>query len=466
MINIGIGIPFGQRGGIVTSFKSRVSADSGTFEAESCLNSSLNNLRSINLLNSASLLLTPNAYKVSKMYSIIPNTGEGDLTFTRASTAMRRNSSGLWESVANNVPRLHYPVDVGCPSWLNEPQRTYSILHNNNLSNAYWIKNQVTITPNSVSSPFQGLLADVIVENANTSQVFGVNTNPRPSGLILTTRYTVAFMAKKITRDWVYFQDFNAFQSPPISAWFNLNTGIVGTVGAGVSNASMTAQGDGWWLCEFEFVATGASGASCDYRIASSTANNTTSYTGTIGQQAIAVIAPMFYAGSKGASPIITAGSAVTRLVDIGTTANKSRITSSNFTLAIKLKSGLNVNTGNPYLGVDDVFFENGVYLRSSSVGNGNIWRAIVRRSSVSTEILSDALGLIISGQTIVIKVDGTQVKVFLGGSLRTTNTLAGTLPVLPNVFMTGANMSFQLDLFTTYNSALSDSECINLSTL
>jgi hypothetical protein len=215
-------------------------------------------------------------------------------------------------------------VGVGCPSWLNEPARTYSILHNNALSNAYWVKNQVTITPNSVSSPFQGLLADVIVENANTSQVFGVHTNPRPSGLTLTTRYTVAFMAKKITRDWVYFNDFNAFQSPIVRVWFNLDTGTVGTVGAGVSNASMTAQGDGWWLCEFEFVATGST--SCDYRIAASTSDNTLNYTGTIGQEAIAVIASIFYAGSKGASPIITSASALTRLADAPTLSGASAL--------------------------------------------------------------------------------------------------------------------------------------------
>jgi hypothetical protein len=231
------------------------------------------------------------AYRPSLDNGIIPI----EFPFTRTTTGMERLSDGLWRGAAINMPRRYW--DGTKYSYLNEPARTNVILHNNNLSNAYWVKNQVTITPNSVSSPFLGLLADVIVENANTSQVFGVSSNPRPSGLTLTTRYTVAFMAKKITRDWVYFNDFNAFQSPIVRVWFNLDTGVVGTVSAGVSNASMTAQGDGWWLCEFEFVATGST--SCDYRIASTTSDNTLSYTGTIGQQAIAVIAPMFYAGSK-----------------------------------------------------------------------------------------------------------------------------------------------------------------------
>jgi hypothetical protein len=77
-----------------------------------------------NAYDSASLLVTPNGYKASKIYSAKPTDGTGDLAFSRASTAMRRNSAGLWESVANNVPRLQYPVGGGCPSWLFEPQAT------------------------------------------------------------------------------------------------------------------------------------------------------------------------------------------------------------------------------------------------------------------------------------------------------------------------------------------------------
>ena len=62
----------------------------------------------MSLFDSASLVVTPNGTKASKLYSIIPTDGSGDLTVTRATTATRVNSSGLIESVANNVPRLDY----------------------------------------------------------------------------------------------------------------------------------------------------------------------------------------------------------------------------------------------------------------------------------------------------------------------------------------------------------------------
>jgi hypothetical protein len=59
-----------------------------------------------NLLNAASLVVTPNSYKEGKLYSVIPNTGAGDFTFTRATTATRVNSDGLVELVPYNIVTL------------------------------------------------------------------------------------------------------------------------------------------------------------------------------------------------------------------------------------------------------------------------------------------------------------------------------------------------------------------------
>jgi hypothetical protein len=82
----------------------------------------------MSLLDSASLIVTPNGFKAGKLYSIVPATGAGDLEVTRATTATRVNSSGLVESVASNVPRLDY-TDGSCPSILVEPQRTNLLLN-------------------------------------------------------------------------------------------------------------------------------------------------------------------------------------------------------------------------------------------------------------------------------------------------------------------------------------------------
>ena len=83
----------------------------------------------MSLLTQASLIVTPNAVKASKLYSIIPSNGNGDMTVVRATTATRVNSAGIIESVAANVPRLNYDVAGGCPSILVEPLRTNRLLN-------------------------------------------------------------------------------------------------------------------------------------------------------------------------------------------------------------------------------------------------------------------------------------------------------------------------------------------------
>lgn len=83
----------------------------------------------MSLLEKASLVTTPNAVKASKVYSIIPSNGNGDLTFTRATLATRTDSGALIANVATNVPRLNYDTAGGCPSLLLEPQRTNLLLN-------------------------------------------------------------------------------------------------------------------------------------------------------------------------------------------------------------------------------------------------------------------------------------------------------------------------------------------------
>lgn len=108
---------------IIDTFRARVLADTGIFEADSCIDTQLRTFNNIGLLDKASIVVTPNAYKTSKLYSVVPNDGSGDMTVTRATSATRVNASGLIETVGNNIARLDYS-NGSCPSILVEPQRT------------------------------------------------------------------------------------------------------------------------------------------------------------------------------------------------------------------------------------------------------------------------------------------------------------------------------------------------------
>ena len=57
----------------------------------------------MSLIDLASLVLAPTATKEGKVYSAIPDTGDGDLSFTRANNGTRINSAGLSEKVRTNL---------------------------------------------------------------------------------------------------------------------------------------------------------------------------------------------------------------------------------------------------------------------------------------------------------------------------------------------------------------------------
>lgn len=123
------------------------------------------------LLDTASLIVTPNGYKAGKLYSVVPSSGAGDLDVTRATTATRVNSSGLIESVASNVPRLDY-TNGSCPSILVEPQRTNIVTYSNDFSNAAWLKITTTVTPNYAVSPDGNTNASRVQFTSPTSQLY------------------------------------------------------------------------------------------------------------------------------------------------------------------------------------------------------------------------------------------------------------------------------------------------------
>jgi hypothetical protein len=89
-------------------------------------------------MSTPSLLNIPYLYKAGTLYSQIPESGAGDFVVTRATTPVggqstRINKDGLIELVADNVPRLDYPLGGavnGCPALLVEPAATNSVRNN------------------------------------------------------------------------------------------------------------------------------------------------------------------------------------------------------------------------------------------------------------------------------------------------------------------------------------------------
>jgi len=175
----------------------------------------------MSLLDKASLIVTPNAVKESKLYSIVPSSGAGDMTVVRATTATRVNSAGLIEVVPRNL-------------------LTYS----NDFPNAAWTKQNVTLTANSIANPTNGIV-DAYRVNITSTGVTGLFQEIiKGAG-----NYTVSVFVKKAETQYV---NLGFIYSAGIysATQFDLNSGSINIVISSVytdANSSITNIGDGWF---------------------------------------------------------------------------------------------------------------------------------------------------------------------------------------------------------------------------
>jgi len=196
----------------------------------------------------ASLVLVPSGYKASKVYAQKPLTTDGQLTFSRASTATRVNASGLIETVASNVPRLDY-LNSSCPRLLLEPQRTNLVTYSEQFDNAGWTKNAVTISANTATSPDGYTNADAIVDTATTAE-----HNIALASAATTTSnsaQTISVFLKSGTQPFAMLRNFGSANQQYFCVVVNLDTGTITKTQAGSATtstaATITNYGNGWY---------------------------------------------------------------------------------------------------------------------------------------------------------------------------------------------------------------------------
>jgi len=184
-----------------------------------------------------SIAMIPSAYKASKVYSVLPTNGNGDLTFTRASSATRVNENGLIEEVASNIPRLDYS-DGSCPSLLVEPQSTNLVTYSEDFSNGVWAKGSLgtgitpTVSYNFATSPKGDLTADRIQFDLNG----GVGASD-----FSTISQTVSVTSGATTVKSLYFKSNTSNNYNIIVYDAQFNTGAISvTVGQGWTRIDLT----------------------------------------------------------------------------------------------------------------------------------------------------------------------------------------------------------------------------------
>ena len=177
----------------------------------------------MSLLDKASLIVTPNAYKESKLYSVVPSDGSGDMTVVRATTATRVNSAGLIEVVPRNL--LEYSEQF---------------------NNAYWVKQDITVTANATTAPNGTMTADSVVPTAVTT------THQISKSAVTSAQHTMSVYAKANGYDTIEILDFTNGVNGAI---FNLTNGTLTNRGSGVG--TITNVGNGWYRCTATAITTG-----------------------------------------------------------------------------------------------------------------------------------------------------------------------------------------------------------------
>mgnify|MGYP003632601732 FL=1 len=380
------------------------------------------------------LALIPSGVKAGKVYSILPNNGTGDFTFTRASEGTRIDESGLINVQGSGIPRLDWG-DGDCPSLLLEPQRTNIIDYSEILT--FWNSVGATFTGNQ-SAPDGTVNALKIDLAAGQSYLYNF---PGVNGLT----YTISG----------YFRA----DSPTTIGFSN---------GANIANPiNVTTQ---WKRFETTFVRA-AGGIQID------------NYFGVQPGQ----LAKSFYAwglqmeeGLYASSYIGTKSAAVTRLVDTCEVASglQEYIGQNKGTLFVDFEYLAPIENNSSTDSIRDIF----ILGKSGDTSNyitfdnyRSIFRVLINQSGVVSAVYSAVANSALANTRyrFAIRYESGNSKSFLNGSLLGSNSVNINFgAVLDGIFFSWAassrtfrNQKKVYDL-RTYKEALTDAQLIELTTL
>jgi len=413
----------------------------------------------MSLLDKASLIVTPNAYKTSKLYSVVPSTGTGDMDVVRDTTATRVNSLGLIESVGNNIPRIDYS-NGSCPSLLVEPQRTNLLTYSNDFSNFVWQKLfSSTITFDSA----------ILNPEGNGSYYFTASNLQFGSILRQTNifsigeTHTISFFVKKGNYRYVGFRvgnSVNVLRYPT----YDFDTDTLNKQGV-TCTFNRTILNNGWVKVTLTFTQTD-SAVSCDIALVPSDGDISTTLS---GGQFVYVYGAQLELGSYPTSYIPTVASTVTRNADIiSKTGISSLIGQTEGTLFSEID--LNKSFGSDLIVCSlDTIFSTSIQIRLNRATNiiegtfydGSNYIGAISSSSYTSGIVKIAY----------IYKSGS-FKLFINGTLIGTNsnTYSGqtfnSLSINSLWGLEGFIFKTYIKSVQVYKTALTDQECINLTTL
>ena len=359
--------------------------------------------------------------------------------FERDTNATVVNKNGLIETVGNNIPRIDFQGN-NKGALLLEPERTNDFFYSENFSNSYWIKNGVTESIGYLA-PDGTLNAYKLVANASDSSMYKV------FDVTSGTTYSLSFYLKTVSGTL----DTNIGLGSP---GFPMNEGD----GGRYKNITVTNEWKRYTLTS----------------TADATASSGISFGGfggfTPGEE-VYIWGAQFEQGSYPTSYIPTQGGTVTRTEDI---------CSNNW-------DGLDVTTESfSFYTEFNISAVNGVVVsKKQSLGATDGWALQLNSSGIlklyvfgdSTEKTAQSLNLSLNvNHKVVGIIDRVNdlLHLYVDGTLSQStdiSTITGTILstyglTLGSLGNETATSNINTNSFNYYNTALTDSEAIALTTI
>ena len=410
----------------------------------------------------------PSGYKASKLYSINPVDGSGDLDFARSSTGTRVNDSGIIETIAIDTPRLDY-TGGGCGKLLIEPQSTNLVPYSEAFNNSSWFISRATVNVNAAISPDGGNTADLLIPNSGVSGWSGLSF-PNAS-LSAGVDYSGSVYVKSGGYNWLQIGG----SSPRFNATFaNVNL-LDGSLGNSNIDIDVLDAGNGWYRISItDSAASTTTGAPFFVAVYDSDVSTRLPDSPGDGISGVYLYGAQVEQGEYVSSYIPTSGTTVTRTQDTSLT------TSSNIAAAINGEEGV-LFIDFERLGLDFEDSWTGLYYSPNSF-NFNI-RILYRKDRIIAYLRNGG------GYQTIMQYYGTwtmpRIKVafkwkvndfalWANGVEGVTDTSGSTFP---NSFLdtvnlgdhfTSSNPKFnaRINALAVYDTALSDADLTELTTL
>jgi hypothetical protein len=356
-----------------------------------------------------------------------------------------------------NVPRLDY-TNSSCPSILVEPQRTNLALRSEEFDNAIWAKVNSSVTANTTISPDGTLTADSIVNNVGNNQFARIRQIP---SVIIGQTYVYSCFFKRGSTNYGIV---SIFDGANFSAYFDLNNGTIENISSGIT-ATIENYQDEWYKCSIIRTVTTIS---VQFLLSMST--NSSLNTSNL-DDFVYVWGAQLEQGSNATSYIPTVGSSVTRNADvISKTGIADLIGQTEGTIFSDinltfLNSSLNRSIVNLF--VNDANTSDLIRFR---VSGANFGYDIRNSGVIQSNILSPVYT--IGRYKLAIIYKNNYAAFFING-VKIGEDLSVSIPIGLNVIRLGTfnagaaeNLTDSINSTIIYKTALTDEECIALTTL